>query len=158
MECGPGVRVTFRIADPDGASDEPRIDAAAFETVRFEDARGPASALCRALLGATVAQAAAATLQDVAAWSGLAPASQPVRTVHYAKSMALVGILGRGARQGPHVTCTCFHVPTEAIRAAVRSMRLGTVEEIGRAVRAGTGCGSCRPELEKLLGEPPATS
>lgn len=153
MESGPGVRVAFGVEDPDGASGEPRIGAAAFETLAFDDARPVASALCRALLGATVAQAAAATLQDVALWCGRPPRAQEVRTVHYAKSMALVGILGRGARQGPHVTCTCFHVPTGKIRAAVRDMRLATVDEIGRAVKAGTGCGSCRPDLEKILSE-----
>jgi assimilatory nitrate reductase catalytic subunit len=38
-----------------------------------------------------------------------------------------------------------------AIASAIRADRLKTPAEIGAALRAGTNCGSCIPELKKLL-------
>jgi assimilatory nitrate reductase catalytic subunit len=34
---------------------------------------------------------------------------------------------------------------------AIRGDKLVTVEQIGKALRAGTNCGSCVPELKALL-------
>jgi assimilatory nitrate reductase catalytic subunit len=51
---------------------------------------------------------------------------------------------------GPRV-CACFGVRLNAIRHAAITHRLRTIAELGDAVRAGTGCGSCVPELERIL-------
>jgi len=147
MTCGPGVRVALRL------DAEARVVEAAFEAVAFDAARPAASRLCAALLGRTVEGASRVTLLDVAALAGL-PARDPVvRTVHFAKSAALLPVLGRGARHGPEVTCTCFLVRTDTIRRAIRRHRLATVEDVKSRTRAGSGCGTCRPDLERLLAE-----
>jgi len=52
---------------------------------------------------------------------------------------------------GPLV-CACFAVGLEAIRAAAAS-GAGSVDEIGRRLKAGTNCGSCRPEIRKILAD-----
>ncbi len=52
--------------------------------------------------------------------------------------------------EGPQV-CACFGVGLNAIRHAAITHRLRTVAELGGAIRAGTGCGSCVPELERIL-------
>jgi len=36
---------------------------------------------------------------------------------------------------------------------AIRGDKLVTVEQIGKALRAGTNCGSCIPELKGLLAQ-----
>ena len=51
---------------------------------------------------------------------------------------------------GPHV-CACFGVSREAVRHAVVTHRLVDVAAIGACLGAGTNCGSCVPELEKIL-------
>jgi assimilatory nitrate reductase catalytic subunit len=51
---------------------------------------------------------------------------------------------------GPLV-CTCFGVGLTAIRNALTSRAAASVEDIGRALKAGTNCGSCLPELRKIL-------
>jgi assimilatory nitrate reductase catalytic subunit len=61
----------------------------------------------------------------------------------------------RGARvdvadPGPTV-CACFGVGARAIESAVRG-GCATVEAIGQRLRAGTNCGSCRPELTRIIG------
>ena len=54
------------------------------------------------------------------------------------------------ADRGP-IVCICFGVGETTIRETIASQHLTTVEAIGRTLRAGTNCGSCRPAISKLL-------
>ncbi|HEY8519284.1 MAG TPA: (2Fe-2S)-binding protein [Gammaproteobacteria bacterium] len=47
----------------------------------------------------------------------------------------------------------CFAVGRKTLLDAIRTQALVTTEQIGRALKAGTHCGSCIPELEALLAE-----
>jgi assimilatory nitrate reductase catalytic subunit len=49
------------------------------------------------------------------------------------------------------LVCACFSIGLETLRAAVVDRRLTSVAEIGAALRAGTNCGSCIPELREIL-------
>lgn len=51
--------------------------------------------------------------------------------------------------EGPQV-CACFGVRLGVIRDAV-NQGARTTEDIGVALRAGTNCGSCLPELKRIL-------
>ncbi len=55
------------------------------------------------------------------------------------------------ADPGPTI-CACFGVGLNIIRAAIDSRAAVSVEDIGVALRAGTNCGSCIPELKRLVG------
>lgn len=57
-----------------------------------------------------------------------------------------------GAEPAGRVVCACRGVGETRIREAIRDQGLETVDDIGRALGAGTQCGSCRPELRALLG------
>ena len=54
------------------------------------------------------------------------------------------------ADPGP-VICACFGVGLNVIRTALADGVAGNVEEIGKALRAGTNCGSCLPELKRIV-------
>jgi assimilatory nitrate reductase catalytic subunit len=54
------------------------------------------------------------------------------------------------ADPGP-VVCACFGIGLNVIRAAIESGAAANVEEIGIALRAGTNCGSCLPELKRIV-------
>lgn len=56
------------------------------------------------------------------------------------------------AAAGP-VICACFGVPLNAIRAAIVSGEACDLADIGKALRAGTNCGSCLPELKKIIAQ-----
>ncbi|MCC7254194.1 nitrate reductase [Hyphomicrobium sp.] len=56
------------------------------------------------------------------------------------------------ADQGPLV-CACFGVGRKKICKAVADGRAGSAEEIGTVLKAGTNCGSCLPELRRLVVE-----
>lgn len=49
------------------------------------------------------------------------------------------------------VICACYQVGVKTIQHAIENDGLDSVEAIGEALKAGTNCGSCVPELHKLL-------
>jgi assimilatory nitrate reductase catalytic subunit len=72
-------------------------------------------------------------------------------TIEPARQFSLLaGAEGDAALAGKTV-CACFSVEESAIRAVICGKKLTTVAEIGAALRAGTNCGSCIPELKQLL-------
>ena len=54
--------------------------------------------------------------------------------------------------RGP-VVCVCFDVGMKTIVEAIAGRDLMTVEAVGEALSAGTNCGSCRPAIQRLIGE-----
>jgi assimilatory nitrate reductase catalytic subunit len=54
------------------------------------------------------------------------------------------------AAQGPLV-CACFGVGLTAIRDAIAARTATSVDEIRQALRAGSNCGSCLPELKRIV-------
>ena len=65
--------------------------------------------------------------------------------------------IGRKVTDRPHqpaqTVCSCYGVDIETIRRTVAARGLATIAEIGAALRAGTNCGSCIPELREILRE-----
>jgi ferredoxin-nitrate reductase len=49
------------------------------------------------------------------------------------------------------IVCSCNAVSRTEIEAAVRRGGLTTVAQVGRATRAGTGCGSCARDIARVL-------
>jgi assimilatory nitrate reductase catalytic subunit len=49
------------------------------------------------------------------------------------------------------VICACFGVAVDTVRQAVAEGTARNVTDIGRTLRAGTNCGSCLPELKRLI-------
>ena len=57
-------------------------------------------------------------------------------------------------RPDPGATvCACFEVGANTIRAAIESGQALTLADLGATLRAGTNCGSCRPELSAMLAQ-----
>ncbi|QCI64892.1 nitrate reductase [Phreatobacter stygius] len=60
------------------------------------------------------------------------------------------------ADAGPTI-CACFAIGLTAIKAAIAEGACD-VDAVGRALKAGTNCGSCRPEIKKLIETRPVTA
>ena len=58
---------------------------------------------------------------------------------------------GPGLAQTGQVVCACFGVGVAAIAEAVASRKAASVDEIGKALRAGNKCGTCLPELKTIV-------
>jgi assimilatory nitrate reductase catalytic subunit len=64
----------------------------------------------------------------------------------------LVGQPGQGQEDCGAIVCSCFGVGENTLKDAIGSGHVKNVDEIGAKLNAGTNCGSCVPELKKLLG------
>lgn len=65
-------------------------------------------------------------------------------------------LAGRAATPAPDagpVVCVCFDIGAFTIVRAIRDQALTSIEAVGKALHAGTNCGSCRPAIAKLIGE-----
>jgi assimilatory nitrate reductase catalytic subunit len=69
------------------------------------------------------------------------------------RRMLLSGRAADGLAESGPVICACFGVGLGAIREAIAAKTATNVEAIGKALRAGTNCGSCLPELKRIVHE-----
>ena len=67
------------------------------------------------------------------------------------RRVALSGRAADGLAETGPVICACFGVGLAAIREAIESKSATNVDAIGKALRAGTNCGSCLPELNRIV-------
>jgi assimilatory nitrate reductase catalytic subunit len=92
--------------------------------------------------------------------AGAAPQWDAVKALFEAEAIAdmqrrmlLSGRAADGLAESGPVICACYGVGLSAIREAIASKTATTVEAIGKALRAGTNCGSCLPELKRIVHE-----
>jgi assimilatory nitrate reductase catalytic subunit len=91
--------------------------------------------------------------EKTVAWDSVKAAFARERFDAKDRASALSGknALGMPA-EGP-IICSCFGVGLVAIRDALERGVACSVEEIGATLRAGTNCGSCRPELRRIVSD-----
>jgi assimilatory nitrate reductase catalytic subunit len=68
-----------------------------------------------------------------------------------AKPTTLAGHPGTDQPDPGPTICACFTVGAYTIARAIADQHLVTVTAIGHALRAGTNCGSCRPDIAALI-------
>lgn len=51
-----------------------------------------------------------------------------------------------------NIVCKCRKVTEEEIVNAIKNGAT-TVEAVGEATKAGTGCGGCKPKIQELIDE-----
>ena len=49
------------------------------------------------------------------------------------------------------IICVCFDIGMTTIVDAIATQRLTSVEAVGKAIHAGTNCGSCRPAIAQIF-------
>lgn len=68
-----------------------------------------------------------------------------------AERRSLLAGKASGAKDPGRTICSCFGIGINTIIEAIESQNLVSVEAIGQALKAGTNCGSCVPELTEIL-------
>ena len=66
------------------------------------------------------------------------------------RAALLLGRPGKAAPEAGRIVCACFGVGENELKRAI-AQGAGSVEALGAKLKAGTNCGSCTPELKKLL-------
>jgi assimilatory nitrate reductase catalytic subunit len=67
-----------------------------------------------------------------------------------ARRVLLSGRSADGIADSGPLVCACFGVGMAAIRKAIEA-GAGDVKAVGAVLQAGTNCGSCRPELKRII-------
>ncbi len=67
------------------------------------------------------------------------------------RNALLTGKAPSGQVDNGKIVCACFAVGENVIKQAIQQHSLESVQEIGEKLQAGTNCGSCIPELKKIL-------
>ena len=65
-------------------------------------------------------------------------------------------LAGRGGRDAPDLgpmICSCFSVGANQIAALIREGRSSSVRDVGLLLKAGTNCGSCKPDIGRIIRE-----
>ena len=60
---------------------------------------------------------------------------------------------GSGLQDFGPIVCACFGVGENTIKEALKKGEVNSIEQIGATLKAGTNCGSCIPELQKIISE-----
>jgi assimilatory nitrate reductase catalytic subunit len=83
----------------------------------------------------------------------LAPANAivPALTATDAEDGTPFTIAAQALVESEPIVCACFSVGVEAVRCAVQSGAVRTIDDIGKTLQAGSNCGSCLPELKRML-------
>lgn len=82
--------------------------------------------------------------------------AEGLSTPHETAAGRLRLLAGRASADAPDpgaVVCSCFAVGVNQIAAAVIDGGCMSVDAVGALLQAGTNCGSCRPEIRKIIGE-----
>ena len=135
-----------------------RITQAKFQVFNCSDQVGASSALTELVLGRTLAECRQLGHADLARHlDGLDHTLLPVQLWAAVGLQAAIGAyLGEGLEPDEELDpllCRCFAIAEETVRTAVAVHGCTSVEEVVTATGAGTGCGSCRSDIPKLIDE-----
>jgi assimilatory nitrate reductase catalytic subunit len=88
---------------------------------------------------------------EVPPWSGLAEAWRLGRLDGASRRFLLAGRGASADFDASPTICACFGVKSRAILAAIADGAC-SIEAVGARLNAGTNCGSCLPELRRMIG------
>jgi assimilatory nitrate reductase catalytic subunit len=86
-------------------------------------------------------------------WKGIAGLFAAPALSGSDRRILLSGRTSDGLEQTGPLVCSCYGVGLNAIKAALASGQASNVEGIGKILSAGTNCGSCLPELKRIVGD-----
>ncbi len=88
---------------------------------------------------------------DICGWDGVKAMFGAQELGALERRLLLSGRDASGVADAGPTVCACFGVSLNVIREAVVSGRATSAQEIGACLKAGTNCGSCVPELRKII-------
>lgn len=153
LVCGDALTIYLKIRDN-------IIEDAKFQTFGCGSAIASSSALTELIKGKTVEEAEKITNKDIVDYLGGLPEEKMHCSVMGREALenAIANYKGLPVKESiscaeGRIICQCFGVTDEDIREEIRANKLKTVEDVTNYTKAGGGCGSCIPDIQKILDE-----
>ncbi len=150
--CGDALTIYLKIEDD-------VIQEAKFQTFGCGSAIASSSALTEMIKGKTIEEAEKISNKDIVDYLGGLPDEKMHCSVMGSEALekAIANYKGIPYKETEEVkgemVCNCFGVTDEFIRKEIRANNLKSVEDITNFTKAGGGCGSCIPDIERILEE-----
>ncbi|MFH0977006.1 MAG: Fe-S cluster assembly protein NifU [Spirochaetota bacterium] len=152
LVCGDALKVFLKIKDN-------VITDAKFQTFGCGSAIASSSALTEMIKGKTLEEAQKITNKDIVDYLGGLPEEKMHCSVMGSEALEKAIASYKGIKmpdkleQEGEIICKCFGVTDQLIRKAIHENNLKTVEDVTNYTKAGGGCGSCIPDIERILEE-----
>jgi NifU-like protein len=150
--CGDALKLTLKIDKENG-----KISDAKFQTFGCASAIASSTALTELIKGKTLDEALKVTNNDIAEYLGGLPREKMHCSVMGREALEAAVANYRGEKppevEEGEIVCECFGVTDQKIKRVIRENNLHTVEDVTNFTKAGGGCESCIPDIEKILRE-----
>jgi NifU-like protein len=148
--CGDALRLSLKVD-----KETKRIADAKFQTFGCASAIASSSALTEMIKGKTLDEAMKITNQDIAEYLGGLPDEKMHCSVMGMEALEDAVRNFRGEKKvvkpDENIICKCFDVSEEKIRKVAIENHLTTTDEVTHYTKAGGGCGTCIPDIERIL-------
>jgi NifU-like protein len=148
LACGDALRLTFKL------DDQARIRDARFKTFGCASAIASSSALTEMVKGLTLEEASKITNQDIAKYLGDLPEEKMHCSVMGKEALdaAIAYYRGKSVEVEPSdIVCKCFGITGKEIDRIARENNLAALEQVTHYTKAGGGCRTCHPEIQRIL-------
>jgi len=148
LACGDALRLTFKL------DDQARIRDARFKTFGCASAIASSSALTEMVKGLTLDEASIITNQDIAKYLGDLPEEKMHCSVMGKEALdaAIAYYRGKSVEVEPSdIVCKCFGITGKGIDRIARENNLAALEQVTHYTKAGGGCRTCHPEIQRIL-------
>ncbi|MFQ5862766.1 MAG: Fe-S cluster assembly protein NifU [Candidatus Brocadiales bacterium] len=150
IACGDALRLTLKL-------DNSRIVDAKFKTFGCGSAIAAASALTELVKGKTIEEAEKITNQDIADYLDGLPEEKMHCSVMGQEALEDAIANYRGFKKAPAeegaIICKCFGVTDKRIERVIKENNLTTVDQVTHYTKAGGGCKSCHPDIQRIIDE-----
>ena len=150
--CGDALKLTLRID-----RETSKITDAKFQTFGCASAIASSSALTELIKGKTVDEALKVTNSEIAEYLGGLPREKMHCSVMGREALEAAVANYRGEKPPEvdegEIICQCFGITDKKIKHVIKENNLHTAEDVTNFTKAGGGCGSCVPDIEKILKE-----
>src|SRR3989338_4646354 len=150
IACGDALRLTLKL-------DNGRIVDAKFKTFGCGSAIAAASALTEMVKGKTMEEVEKITNQDIADYLDGLPEEKMHCSVMGQEALEAAIANYRGFKKAPAeegaIICKCFGVTDKVIERVIRENSLSTIDQVTHYTKAGGGCKSCHPDIQRIIDE-----
>ncbi len=148
--CGDALKLSLQVDKESG-----KITDARFKTFGCASAIASSTALTELIKGKTLDEALKVTNNEIAEYLGGLPREKMHCSVMGQEALEAAVAHYRGEKppevEEGTIVCQCYGITDTKLKRVIKENDLHTVDDVTNFTKAGGGCGSCIPDIEKIL-------